>query len=201
MNMPGFNAESSLGPTKGAYRSNTVFGKSAAVEIAQRTLLAPRRQSCTEKYGAYISHWFPVTVCESLYDDLTVSTFREARPAILGDLGGMAGSRATSLDPSLSQRTRLSGPQYCHVIHAPFIAEVTTIQSCNDSIPDFSVLEVMGRPELAIKWDGGISDIPQPYNPHWFSFEGVSCNCCPGFTDCLDGRCLPKGVSCDTQPA
>jgi hypothetical protein len=33
MNMPGFDAESALGPTKGTYRANTVFGRSGGLEV------------------------------------------------------------------------------------------------------------------------------------------------------------------------
>ncbi|MCK6470083.1 MAG: hypothetical protein L6Q53_18095 [Candidatus Brocadia sinica] len=33
MNMPGFNAESSFGPTMGIYRGKAVFGRSGTVEV------------------------------------------------------------------------------------------------------------------------------------------------------------------------
>ena len=40
MDMPGFNAESSLGPTKGNYRSSTVFGRSDTAEVVPISMQA-----------------------------------------------------------------------------------------------------------------------------------------------------------------
>lgn len=180
MNLPGFNAEWSLGPSAGGYRGKNVFGSSGTAEMARRTVLPAksRQQSCSTKYSAYISHWFPVTVCRPINASRALGSLKSRAPRI----------------------TRFGGLQDCHVINLPFIAEVTTTEWCEDSIPDSSVMEVSGHPELTTQWTGRIEDIPEPYNPNWFTFMGQDCHCCGGLTECPDGRCLPKGVSCDLQP-
>jgi hypothetical protein len=179
MNLPGFNAEWSLGPSTGGYRGKNVFRGSGTTEMARRTVLPAeaRQQSCSTKYSAYISHWFPVTVCRPINASRAAESFKSRAPRM----------------------TRFV-PQDCHVINLPFIADVTTMKSCEDTIPDSSVMEVSGHPELTIHWTGRIEDIPKPYNPNWFTFMGESCHCCAPLTECPDGRCLPKGVSCDLHP-
>jgi hypothetical protein len=180
MNLLGFNAEWSLGPSAGGYRGKNVFGGSGTAEMARGTVLPAkaRQRSCRTKYSAYLSHWFPVTVCKPIIASRAVGSLKSRAPWI----------------------TRFGVPQDCRVITLPFIAEVTTTESCEDTIPDSSVMEVFSHPELTIHWTGRIEDIPEPYNPNWFTFMGQSCSCCAGFTACLDGRCLPKGVSCDLHP-
>jgi hypothetical protein len=100
-----------------------------------------------------------------------------------------------------SRTNRFGILQDCRVIAHPFIGEVTTIQSCEDTTPDSSQLIVQGHPELTTRWTGGINEIPPQFNRNWFTFMGQSCGCCGGLTDCFDGRCVPHGVSCDFHPA
>lgn len=176
INMPGFNADLSLMPTKGTYRSNTMFGRSGVVEIAQgRLLLQGPTRSCETRYSAFISHWFPVTIC------LTYSTFRKTMQASLGAPGGT------------------HGLPYCRVIYNPFIADVTTTESCYLGVPPSSKLVVIGHPELTVQWTGRLKDIPEPYNAQWFTEAEQNCKCCSG-QECPDGRCIPPTSSCDVKP-
>ncbi|HYG78894.1 MAG TPA: hypothetical protein VD861_00820 [Pyrinomonadaceae bacterium] len=105
-----------------------------------------------------------------------------------------------SLNSPATRVARFGRLQDCRVYALPFIADVTTTEACDDNIPDSSTMEVYGHPELTLHWTGGINDIPAPYNPGWFTFLGQTCNCCGGFTQCTDGRCVPRGVSCEQHP-
>lgn len=197
MKIPGFDAESSLGPATGAYRKGNTLGAPAT---HNRSVVIPaekRARSCSTKYEAYISHHFPETVCKPLFDPgRSVATLAAAGP--------------NSLDRSFTPRAVRSRTsrtstfnilQDCRVIFAPFIADVTVTQHCDTRQPDSSQLIVQGHPELNTSWTGGINDMPPQFNRNWFTFMGQSCGCCGGLTDCFDGRCVPHGVSCDVHPA
>ena len=197
MKMPGFNAESSLGPSAGVYVKGKLLSASTTQLVGGVVRPALRRaQACSTTYKAYISHHFPVTVCEPMV------------PVVGGAVKTMAAVTPIGRQTQLSSPTaRTSGRslrfphlQNCRTVALPYIGKVTTTQNCDDSIPDSSSLEVYGHPELTTHWTGGINQMPPPHNPDWFGLAGHSCRCCPGFTDCFDGRCLPRGVSCDVHP-
>lgn len=176
INMPGFNAESSLIPTKGTYRSSTMFGRSGMVEIAQgRLLLQAKARWCRTRYSAYISHWFPVTICPPY------SSFHKTMQASLRAPGGTHGF------------------PYCRTIYNPFIADVITTESCYPGVPSSFTLAVFGHPELTVQWTGRLEDIPEPYKAHWFTLAEQECHCCSG-KECPDGRCIPYNSSCDMHP-
>jgi len=203
MKLPGFNAESSLGPSRTAYFAKNVSGDSNAAHSTRGTVLPARRrqQSCATKYSAYISHYFPVTVCRPIFNDLSNSVATMARVAP-GPLSGTFGPRAgTMLKSAASSVNRIGALQDCRTVALPFIAEVTTTQNCEDSLPESSEMVVYGHPELRTVWTGGIENIPAPYNSGWFGVMGNSCSCCPPLTECPDGRCVPRGVDCDQHPA
>jgi len=192
MNLPGFNAESSLGPSAGAYLGRNMSGRSPTTGVVTPAL--PRARSCTTKYGAWISHHFPQTVCKPLFD-----------PG--GSVATQAADAPSNPDRSFKPRavtsrtSRFNPLQDCRVIYAPFVADVTVTQDCDTRLPDSSELVVQGHPELNTSWIGGINEMPPQFNRNWFTFTGQSCSCCGGLTDCFDGRCLPRGVSCDVRPA
>ena len=201
MKLPGFNAESSLGPSQTTYFAKNSGGLSAADATRGAVLPARRRQqSCSTKYSAYISHHFPVTVCRPLFNDLSNSVATMAKVGPGGTVGAF-GSSGLALKSAGSQLARFGILQDCRVVFLPFIADVTTTQNCEDSLPDTSVLEVYGHPELSTSWTGGISNIPAPHNPNWFGLVGNSCSCCAPLFECPDGSCKPMGVSCDQHPA
>jgi hypothetical protein len=160
-----------------------------------------KSQQCTTSYGAYISHHFPVTVCEPMIPDLnsSVATMAAAAPNSRGTLFMQQLWSALDTKP-FGASTRFGRFQNCRTFALPFIGRVETTQNCDDSLPDSSVLEVYGHPELTRHWTGGINEIPPPYNPDWFGVTGHSCRCCAGFVDCFDGRCLPRGSSCSQHP-
>jgi hypothetical protein len=137
-------------------------------------------------------------VCEPIFADLesSVTTMAAAGPL----------DRQTALEPrtarSFAPSTRTGRlPQRCRVVSLPFFGEVTTTQSCNSHIPDFSTLEVQDHPELSTFWFGGLEKIPSPNNPGWFGFVNETCHCCGSLTECPDGSCIPHGASCTQQPA
>lgn len=197
MKLPGFNAESSLAPSAAAYRKRNTLGvlnNQPASGVVRPALRRP--QWCQTKYKAYISHHFPVTVCEPLVPDLSGSVATMAATSPVGRQTPITPRTARTLGPT----NRFARFQNCRVVALPFIGEVTTTQNCDDSIPDSSSLEVYGHPELTTHWTGGINEMPPPFNRDWFGVAGHSCGCCAGFTDCFDGRCLPRGASCSQHP-
>ena len=202
MKLPGFNAESSLGPSKTAYFAKNVSGGSTAADAARGAVLPARRrqQSCATKYKAFISHYFPVTVCRPIFHDLSNSVATMARVGP-GALDGTLGPRAGALLKSGSSLINRIGLQECRTVALPFIAEVTTRQNCEDTIPDSSEMVVYGHPELTTFWTGGIENIPAPYNSGWFGVMENSCSCCAPLFQCPDGSCKPMGVSCEQHPA
>ena len=198
MNLPGFSAESSLGPSTSTYVAKNAFSGAARGTVLPAKA---RQQSCETKYGAYISHWFPVTVCRPIFNDPGGSVAASAKlgpGGLAGTFGSLAG---TAIQLPGARRIRPGAFQDCHTVALPFIADVTTTQACDDTIPDTSVMKVYGHPELTTIWTGGINEIPAPFNPGWFGLTGNSCGCCGGFIECPDGSCKPFGTSCDHVPA
>ena len=196
MKLPGFTAEMSVGPSASVYRP-TARGASLGQRSGGVRPALKRARFCQTKYSGGVSHYFPVTVCESIFPDLESSV---ATMAAAGPL-----NRQTILAPgaakSFNVSSRLGRFQRCRTVALPFIGEVTTTQNCEDSIPDSSVLEVQGHPELTTFWTGGINEIPAPYNPGWFGSVHVSCSCCGGKIECPDGTCIPPNQSCTQHPA
>lgn len=198
MNLPGFSAESSLGPSAGVYRRRN---RSSSLPTGKvRGLVSPaeqRQRWCETRYRGGLTHYFPVTVCESILPHLEGSVATMAAAAPLG--------RQTSLSARAARSSRLwegfGRFQRCRVVYLPFYGEVTTTKHCEDSIPDSSVLQVQDHPELTTYWTGGINDIPPPYNPGWFGFVKETCGCCGGFQQCPDGSCIPLNRSCTLHPA
>ena len=121
MNLPGFDAESSLVPTKGIYRSNGVSGRSGMVEMA----IDPKSNYGTTIYGAYISHWFPVTVCEPIFINEELVKSMELSTSVPDRMS--ASHTVESLRFSVPQTT-LNGRMNCSVKHVPFIANIITIE-------------------------------------------------------------------------
>lgn len=159
--------------------------------------LLPKQRSCVKNYDAYVV--YPMTLCFPP-----------------GDLLGpeLAGAKAQAEPPGWSPASqparyyKLSRSSFaslfCRVSGGPWYARVTTTESCAD-LPDQSVLTILGAPQpLTVVWSGGINDVPAPFNSNSFAFEGEACSCCGGFTPCPppdEGRCVPHGVSCTSNPA
>ena len=194
MKIPGFNAESALGASAGVYRARRARGGAVADKAGGVVTPALQRaQSCETTFRAYVSHHFPTTVCETIIPDLKFDTFAAAGP--------ISGQRSKRSPKSFRLSDRLQRFQHCRTIALPFIGEVRTTQHCSDALPDSSVLEVYGHPELSTFWNGGINEIPPPYNSNWFGFVGQSCSCCGATQQCPDGSCIPLNKSCTQSPA
>jgi hypothetical protein len=194
--MPGFNAGSSLGPTKGMYRSGAVLGRSDGI-----LPMLEKQRSCTTKYWGYVD--YPMTVCSGWGDFVTGlgSKTVVASPNVADRMPPSRSVEHLKLSAVPSVASRVS--RFCHVSGGPWAAQVTTTEFCNDYVPDFSVLEIVGAPEpLSIQWSGDITNIPTPFRKQDFVLAGTPvCSCCGGFSECPDGRCVPRGTSCDIHPA
>jgi hypothetical protein len=197
MNLPGFTAESSLGRSQGVYRRRNTSGTSPGQRSQAVSPALKRARSCQTKYGGGVSHYFPVKVCESIFPDVASSVATMAAVGPLNSLTAFVPRSAASFQLS----DRLGRFQRCRMVYLPFVGEVTTTQNCDDSMPDSSVLEVQGHPELTTFWTGGLSQIPPPYNPGWFGLVGTTCSCCGGKVECPDGSCIPPNQSCTQHPA
>lgn len=162
--------------------------------------LKPKQQSCVLNYDAYVI--FPMTVCfppAILTDELELANAKtQADPQ-----GWSAASGPVRYNKLSQFRTvRFPNPLFCRVSGGPWFAQVKTTESCEDTVPDTSVLTILGAPQqLTVVWSGGITDIPPPFNADSFAFEGESCSCCGGFVSCPDGSCKPRGSSCTITPA
>lgn len=194
MNIPGFTAESALGAKAGVYRArNTRAGSITDTATGVITPALKRARSCTTTYRAYLSHYFPKKVCELAVPDLKLALGAVVAPTS----GGQRSNKRNAIPFRVSDKFLR-----CRTITLPFIGEVTTTQNCDDALPDSSVLEVEGHPELSTFWTGGINEIPPPYNPGWFGVVGgETCNCCGATQQCPDGSCIPLTGSCTQFPA
>lgn len=197
MKMPGFNAESSLGPTTGTYRVNTVFGRSGGI-----VPMLKKQRSCTTKYAGF-NVIYPMIVCSpwpDLVTGLDLQAFADS-PSVPNWTPASQSVKHLNLSAARAAAFRLS--PFCRVSGGPWFAQVTTTESCDDAIPDFSMLEIIGAPQrFSIEWIGDLRDIPAPFSEQQFSLWGLpSCSCCAGFTHCPDGRCVPHGSRCDIYPA
>ena len=192
MNMPGFTADSSLGPTTGTYRVDTVFGRSGSI-----LPMLKKQRSCTTTYAGFVV--YPMTVCFPWPDLVTGLVAASSR--IPNSTPAAQSVKHLNLSAARAAAFRLS--PFCRVSGGPWFAQVTTTESCDDAIPDFSMLEIIAAPEpFSIQWTGDLRDIPAPFSEQQFFLWGApSCSCCAGFTQCPDGRCVPHGTSCDIHPA
>ncbi len=163
------------------------------VQKASVTPRLAKQRSCVKNYDAYVV--YPMTVCfppgDLLGPDLAGAKAQAELPG-----WSPVSQPARYYKLSRSSAARL----FCRVSGGPWYAQVTTTESCD--VPDQSVLTITGAPQpLTVVWFGGINDVPPPFNPNSFAFEGETCSCCGGFTSCPDGRCVPHGVSCTINPA
>lgn len=196
MILPGFTAESSLDASTRVYVRRNRSVNSLGMTPRLVSPAAQRQQWCEKKYRGGVTHYFPVTVCESIFPDFVGSV---ATMAAVGPR-----NRLTAFDPHAAAPPMLSERfgrfKRCRVVALPFYGEVTTTTHCDDSIPDSSELKVRDHPELTTHWTGGLTEIPPPYNPGWFGFVGEDCGCCGGLLECPDGRCIPPFKSCTVNP-
>src|SRR5215213_5666977 len=136
MNLPGFTAESSLGPTIGIYRGNVASGRLDAIKRSSRLPLSgtmhpaltqgfggltpirqesafailpllERHQRCTTVYSGYIA--YPMRVCEfpNLPSDNYPIFFNPGAPGAM--------SRQVQVEPLF---------KFCRTIHGPWLAFV-----------------------------------------------------------------------------
>lgn len=196
MNMPGFNADLSLSPTTGIHRGNAVPGRSGGL-----VPMLKKQRSCATNYVGYVA--YPMTVCDRWGEFVTGLDWKTiaTSPSVPGWIPASQSVKHFKLSAARSAESRLS--PFCRVSGGPWFAQVTTTESCDDAIPDFSMLEIIAAPQpFAIYWTGDLRDIPPPFREQDFTLAGLpSCSCCGGFTQCPDGRCVPHGTSCDIHPA
>jgi hypothetical protein len=153
-------------------------------------------RACIKRYVAYVV--YPMTICfppDVLREGELVSAKAQADAP-----GWSPASQPATRYYKLSKIDRL--PSICRVSGGPWYAEVTTTEDCDGSA--ISALTITGAPQpFSVSWDGGINAVPPPFNPSSFALAGQNCQgqCCGGFDQCLNGKCVPRGVSCDNHPA
>jgi hypothetical protein len=216
MNMPGFTAESSLGPTIGIYRGNIVYGRLEAVKrswglplsgtmypalargfagltpVPQESAFAilpllERHQQCTTVYSGYIT--YPMRVCEfpNLPSDNYLMFFDPGAPGAM--------SRQAQVEPLF---------KFCRTIHGPWFATVVQQESCNFSEPDRFTLTISGAPQpVTLNWSKTMQDAPAAVGALGnLSATVPTCSCCGSKKQCPDGSCVPLSSSCGpTTPA
>jgi hypothetical protein len=226
MNMPGFNADRSVGPAKGIYRGTVMAAGSAdihglgslAPEPPHRVIeggweapttlvpaLAPRiplplarSQECTITHSGFVT--FPVKIC---------------RPPFLppgqgaGTIGTDPGSGGLSGTTSgLSERSAVARfgdahfatpPHFCRISNGPWLADIEQHTSCNIFQPDHFVLSIQGTPQpISFEWNGTLEDAPAEIGSLGnLSTSLPSCSCCPGLKQCPNGDCVPQSSKCD----
>ena len=154
----------------------------------------PKLQACTRDYVAYVS--YPMTVCFPP-EELPDREWETAGAQVEAPKWSPASQPAPRYYKLLSKST---GPPYllCRVTNGPWLAEVTTNESCDGGAD--SLLTITGVPQpFSVAWLGGISDIPPPFNPNAFSgLTELPCKCCGVL--CPDGRCVAQEVNCNIHP-
>jgi hypothetical protein len=178
MSMPGFQAERSLGPSRGVYRGGALAGGTIAA-AGDASALRPaldRDQYCTTTHAGYVT--FPIRVCRLPYP--------------LPDLGlGPPAAVAPGASPQQSS--------VCRVLRGPWLAAVVQEQSCDTRKPDHFTLSIVGAPRpVHLEWDGTLQDAPATVGALGNLSPLVpTCSCCPGKMPCPDGSFVPLTSSCD----
>jgi hypothetical protein len=149
------------------YRGSAVLGRSDGIVPTLK-----KQRSCTTNYYGYVD--YPMTVCSRWGDLVTGLDWNmiEASPAVPDRTPRSQSAKCFKLPTAQSAASRVS--RFCRVSGGPWFARVTTTESCDDSIPDLSVLEILGAPEsFATTWAGDITKIPAPFRQQVFFIAGL----------------------------
>jgi hypothetical protein len=190
MNLPGFTAESSIGPNMGIYRQRALArGSVASNSLPQQANMMfvpqlPRERQCTTIHSGYVT--YPMLVC---------------RPPDLSTGGNQTGNAGGSIQSRLISRqartARLS--PFCRTVNGPWLAYVVQQESCDFNEPDHFSLTIVGAPQpVNLAWQGRLEDVPGPVGAIGNLSPTIpSCLCCGAKKQCLDGSCVPFQVPCD----
>lgn len=201
MNIPGFNAESSLGPAIGIYRGNVVFGRSDVVNRNRNPPLAgtvhpalERHQRCTTVYSGYVT--YPMRVCQ------LPNIPSDKSPVFFDPGAGVPGTPSGQVQfaPLLGiGQAQVETPfRFCRTIHGPWFAVVVQQESCNFMVKDDFTLTISGHPQpVKLKWTGTLQGAPATVGALGnLSATVPTCSCCGGKKQCPDGYCVPLSSSC-----
>jgi hypothetical protein len=225
MNMPGFDAERSLGPAEGVYLGHALAGASGAagggtgIARAGTTRPAPgrgsggqpplaqgatfvvqpllqRAQQCTTTFSGYVT--YPMKVCGPPFTrpDVGPGSFP-------GDLG--AGTSGVSSRQALISPVATFGQVHvdlecrrCQTLNGPWFAVVVQKVDCDFRVPDSFTLSISGAPQpVVLEWKGGWENAPATVG----ALGNLSpllpdCSCCPGMKECPDKTCVPNSSPC-----
>jgi hypothetical protein len=224
MNIPGFDAEASLGPTMGIYRGKAVFGTFGKGETSLRlplvgtmrpalarglggvtpvpqgavsTIPVPleRYKQCTTVYSGYVA--YPMTACTlRLRGGLQpeVSRPRRWRRCVGSDVRPLHASPV----PATGQGWMKALPLVCTTRSGPWYAVVVREESCDFREPDRFKLTILGAPQsVELNWVGTLQDAPDIVGGlGTLSRTAETCSCCGSLIKCPDGSCVPPNVSC-----
>ena len=225
MNMPGFDAEASLGPTIGIYRGNVASGRLDAVKRSSSLLLSgtmhpalarglggmtpipqeaaftippplPRYTQCTTFYSGYVT--YPMRVCRppNILPDNNLGFFDPGDGA--GASGAMSQQVQFSPVPAIGQMQVEHPSSICGTLYGPWFASVVRQESCDIGEPDDFTLTISGAPQpVTLNWKGTMQDAPATVGALGnLSATVPMCFCCGDRKQCPDGSCVPLSVPC-----
>jgi hypothetical protein len=204
MSIPGFSADSSLGPVRGIYRGSAVSRGSGDLDALAPaatsrvlTALAPFKE-CTITHSGFVT--FPVRVCRSPFPspDPGEGTFgTDLGGGLQGTTTGLAERSAVARfgDAHLASLSR-----FCTIVNGPWLADIEQHVPCSIFEPDHFVLSILGTPQpITFEWDGTLEDAPDEVGALGnLSTSEPDCSCCGGLKLCPDGSCKPMSVPCET---
>jgi hypothetical protein len=229
MNMPGFDAESSLDKAIGRYRGNIASGRLGTVQSGSRLpvveamdqaqarglggfppvaeggafTIAPaleRHQQCQTIYSGYVT--YPMRVCRP------PDVLPGGHPGFLDPgssaLGTISRQVRSSPVPAIGQVQVELQSRFCRTLHGPWFALVVQQESCDFRQPDDFKLTISGAPQpVELRWKGTLENAPAAVGAVGNLSASIStCTCCGRRKQCPDGSCVPFSSPCEqTTPA
>lgn len=154
MNMPGFSAKSSLGPTQGNYRANAAFGRS------DMSAVMPMALCCASTNTKSLRVTFPHTKCAPLRDFILATNgdtvFKDvARSTRQSIAQGSESVRFSSGEFNTVGET-VFDQRVCMTSRGPWNATLTETRSCSDSTPVQSLVINAYGDQMSFVWQGGV---------------------------------------------
>ena len=198
MNIPGFNADLSLGPTLGIYRGKAVFGRSGTAEVL------PMAPCCDIKRTKSLRVTFPYTKCGPLRDFIVApiadSVFLDGGHATgQGVAKGPEPARFKAYKLNKLKGGNILDQPVCVTSQGPWNATLIERRACSNYTPHNSLLIDAFGDLLSFEWNGGVE--LHPPNVGLVSCRRVATTrfLCPGSLstcDCPSTFC-PATDPCD----
>jgi hypothetical protein len=227
MNMPGFVAEWSLGPARGLYRGKALAGGSGAAEggagfpswgtlqpalghgrggpappsVRPTSTIQPmlkKAEHCTTVWSGFVT--YPMRVCQPPFLPPGSGTGSVVTVDDNGTPG--VGSPPTLFSTDARTAPVPVGPRFgfCRTVYGPWLASVAQEEACDTRLPDTFTLTITGAPQpVQLFWLGDLKNAPPEVGSIGnLSPTKPSCDCCPGFKECLKS-CIPISSTCENS--